>query len=65
MQELGNAITEFTHGTCSGAFLDDAAQAWASHALVTYQGRLLKRALDVSRAISNFVAELDGRPERD
>ena len=39
--------------------LDDAAVKWATHALHTYDGDLLSKALAISKAMVEFTGELD------
>lgn len=58
MEELANAVRENAVSVTSADMLDEAAQKWATNALVTYRDELLTRALEISRAIAQFVAEL-------
>lgn len=66
MQELAQAVERAAEGAhldeAAGGplVLDTAAQEWAAHALATYQGALLKRALRISAALADFTAELAG-----
>lgn len=62
---LKNFASDMEEDGSSGAVfdraLDTAAAEWASHALKTYDGKLLKRALNISAAIVGFTAELYGK----
>ena len=57
MQELARALTE-AEPQSDPEILDAAARTWAAHALGTYKGQLLKRALAISAALADFTAEM-------
>jgi len=66
MDKLSNAITKEIVEPGSTDLrqrypLDDAAREWASHALETFTGELLRKALDISASIASFTNELHNR----
>lgn len=64
MEELSDGIKEAIKDEAfegTDKILDSVSAKWATHSLVTYKDRLLKKALAISEALSNFVAELEGR----
>ena len=63
MEALSEAIRAGIERLPEG--LQDACEAWAVHALQTYRGRLLHKALGVSEALSNFLTELQHGAEGD
>lgn len=61
MQQLADSMQAFSK-LHDHDVLIAAAQAWASHALATYRGDLLRAALEVSVAMANFISELEDKP---
>jgi hypothetical protein len=65
MKELADSMAEYvdahnaTGATVSNPILQQAANKWAAHSLETYQGKLLKRALAISAAISDFISQME------
>ena len=64
MQELANTMAEYAEAhvadeTVSNPVLQQAANKWATHSLETYRGTLLRRALSISAAISDFITEME------
>ena len=48
---LGDDDDEHSFRTC--------AKKWSNHAINTYNGELLKKALEVSRTLANFANEIE------
>jgi len=62
MEELKAALDEFVqneHKTDSGSKLRSQAFKWACHAINTYQGALLRKALEVSISIVRLFVILE------
>ena len=54
MQKLAQAVDVMTD-TEDERVLNEAAIKWARHCLTTYRGKRLKRGLEISRVLSEFV----------
>ena len=65
MQQLTEAIDKATGDKHMGFGCDElrnAASRWADHAVRTYDGSLLRRALAISEALANFCNGVE-KPE--
>jgi hypothetical protein len=65
VQELAKAMDNYVDAhaaddTVSNPSIQQAANKWATHSLETYKGPLLRRALEISAAISDFITEMEG-----
>jgi hypothetical protein len=60
VKELSDAIDQAKSGDTDT--LRAAAKRWAEHCLETYRGDLLKAGLNVSRALADFMNELETKP---
>ena len=61
MQELRENIERVADKTAFDpqGTLRDTAQKWAHHAIETYRDELLEKALKISEALTNFLAEME------
>jgi hypothetical protein len=60
MKELVDVLRGVRDGASEpGKMLRDAALAWTMHAILTYRGKLLTRALSLSAALAQFATELE------
>lgn len=62
MQDVADALDNIVNdkpGAYTPEIFDNAAKQWASFSLDTYTGKLLRRALDISVAMSEFTAEIE------
>ena len=61
MQELKQAIESKidNHNMGSQGILREAATQWSKHSLESYADKLLKRALNISRALAEFENEYE------
>lgn len=56
MEELKVSIEDFKLGENN---LREAAKKWAATAIQTYDDKLLRKALEISASIANFLNELE------
>lgn len=65
MQKLAEAIQEQASTIETGIYrpgtFDAVAVEWATHCLKTYQGKLLRRGLEISAAMVEYTCELEQR----
>jgi hypothetical protein len=55
MERLAGDINKAVGSEKPGGVLEQAALNWAGFSLQTFKGKRLKKALNISRAIINFV----------
>lgn len=60
MNELAKTVEDVMQGNPYDN-LDQAAKRWAEHSLKTFRGDLLRKALEMSASMVEFVSELKGQ----